>query len=178
MRNVIVTMFVSLDGVIESPEKWSMVYWNDEISKIKHEELYAADAMLLGRVTYDGFAAAWPGRPGEFADRMNTMPKYVASKTPRDLAWKNSSRLDSNIGAAVTSLKQQPGRDMLVYGGTAFVNTLLAEDLVDEYRLLVYPIVLGRGKRLFTDDSHAKLKLNASRDVGSGVVLLSYAPAR
>jgi len=159
---------------------WTMPYWNDEIAKVKLEEIFDADALLLGRVTYEGFAAAWPSMTDEegFADRMNSLPKFVASTTLKDPGWQNSSVIEGDVAAEVARLKQEPGQDLLVAGSRELVQTLAQHDLVDEYRLLVYPIVLGSGKRLFGDGTHTPLSLRETKSLGSGVVLLSYEPAR
>lgn len=178
MRKVIVSEYVSLDGVMEEPG-WTMPYWNDEIAKFKFDELFASDALLLGRVTYQGFVRAWPSMTDEegFADRMNSLPKYVASKTLEEAEW-NATLIKDNIAEEVARLKQQPGQDLLIYGSGDFVQTLMQHDLIDELRLLVYPVVLGKGKRLFKDESNKKLKLVETKAFSSGVVLLSYQPDR
>jgi dihydrofolate reductase len=176
MSKVVVTMFLSLDGVIDEPQNWSFPYWNDEIAKFKTDELLATDAHLLGRVTYEGFAAAWPSRTGEFADRMNSLPKYVVSTTLEEAEWNNSTIIKENVVTEVSRLKEQPGRIILVAGSATLVKTLMQHELVDEYRLLVYPIVLGKGKRLFQEGSGANLKLVETRPFSSGVVLLRYEP--
>lgn len=175
-RRLAATLFISLDGVVESPEKWSFPYWNDEIAKFKHEETFTSDALLLGRVTYEGFAAAWPGRkdPEGFADRFNSMPKHVASNTLKKLEWNNSHLITGDLAAAVSKLTQQPGQDIVIHGSPGLIRSLMPHDLIDEYRLLVYPIVLGRGKRLFDDTSQAGLKLAESKVFGTGVVKLVY----
>src|SRR4030095_10600309 len=144
---VAVTQFMSLDGVIESPQEWSFPYWTDETAKFKLDELLATDAHLLGRVTYEGFAAAWPDRTDEagFADRMNSLPKYVVSTTLKKAAWNNSHIIKSNVAEEIKKLKQQPGGDLLVAGSATLVHFLMEHDLVDEYRLLTYPLVLGTG---------------------------------
>jgi len=177
---IVVTEFITLDGVVEAPNEWSFPYWNDGIAKLKLDELMAADAQLLGRVTYDGFAAAWPGRTDEagFADRMNNMPKYVVSTTLEKADWNNSTIIKTDVPAQIAELKKQPGGDILVAGSATLIDTLIAHDLVDEYHLLTYPIVVGKGKRLFKDGSKTKLKLIESRSFDSGVVLLRYAPER
>jgi len=177
-RRLAATLFVSLDGVVESPEKWSFPYWNDEIGKFKLEEVLATDALLLGRVTYEGFAAAWPGRKDAegFADRFNTMPKYVASRTLKELEWNNSHLLGGDLAREVSKLKRQPGRDIVIHGSPGLIRSLLPHDLIDEYRLLVYPVVLGRGKRLFDEKSQANLRLAESMTFGTGVVKLVYRP--
>jgi len=188
MRKIFVTEFVSLDGVMEDPggaEKfvhggWTMPYWSDEIGKFKFDELRASDALLLGRVTYQGFAAAWPSRTDEegFAQRMNSLPKYVVSTTLDKAEWTNSHLIKGEISKEVFKLKQQPGQDIMVAGSNKLVQTLMQHDLVDEYRLLVYPVVLGSGKRLFGDASKVTLKPVETRMFSSGVVLLRYQPGR
>ena len=178
MRNIVVSMFVSLDGVMEDPA-WTMPYWNDQIAKFKYEELFASDALLLGRVTYEGFAAAWPSRTDEqgFAERMNSLPKYVVSTTLGHLEWQNSHLITDHVAQEIDRLKRQPGQDILVAGSGQLVQTLIRYDLIDAYRLLVYPVVLGKGQRLFEDGSMATLKLVDSAPLGSGVVALRYEPA-
>ena len=175
-RTLAATLFMTLDGVVEAPDKWSFPFWSDETGKFKSDELRATDALLLGRVTYEGFAAAWPGRKDEegFADRFNSMPKYVASKTLKKLEWNNSHLLKGDLAAEVSRLKQQPGHDIVIHGSPTLIRSLLPHDLIDEYRLLVYPIVLGRGKRLFDEASQAKLKLAESETFSKGVVKLVY----
>ena len=179
MRRVVVTEFMTLDGVMEAPEKWSFPFWNEEAAKFKSDELFASDALLLGRVTYQGFAAAWPSRTDEtgFADRMNSLPKYVVSTTLTQVGWNNSRLIPGNVAAEVSGLKQQPGRDILVFGSRTLVHALMHHALVDEYRLLVYPLVLGSGKRLFPRKSTATLTLAESKTFGTGVVALVYHPA-
>jgi len=186
MRKVFVTEFVSLDGVMEDPggaEKfvhggWTMPYWSDEIGKFKLDELFSSDALLLGRVTYQGFAAAWPSRTDEegFAQRMNSLPKYVVSTTLDKAEWNNSHLIKGNIPKEVSQLKKQPGQDIMVAGSNRLVHTLMQHDLIDEYRLLVYPVVLGSGKRLFGDVSKATLRPVETKMFSSGVVLLRYQP--
>jgi dihydrofolate reductase len=186
MRKVVVSMFLSLDGVMEDPggvEKfehggWTIPYWDDEIGKFKFEELFASDALLLGRVTYQGFAAAWPSQADEagFADRMNSLPKYVVSTTLKELEWNNSRLIKGNVAEEVSNLKQEPGQDILIAGSGELVRTLMQHDLVDEYRLLVYPVVLGSGKRLFKEGSYTTLKPVETKTFNSGVVLLTYRP--
>jgi len=175
-----VTQFMTLDGVVESPQDWSFPYWSDETAKFKWDELLATDAHLLGRVTYEGFAAAWPDRTDAqgFADRMNGLPKYVVSTTLKKAEWNNSTIIKSSVVEEVSKLKNQSGGDILVAGSMTLLQTLMEHDLVDEYRLLTYPIVLGKGKRLFTDGMAASLRLTESKPMGSGVVLLRYEPER
>ncbi len=178
MSKVAVSMYVSLDGVIEEPA-WTAPYWNDEIAKFKFDELFASRALLLGRVTYQGFAKAWPTMKdaGDFGDRMNSLPKHVASRTLEEAEW-NANLIKENVAEEVAKLKQQPGQDLLVYGSGDFVQTLMQHDLIDEYRLLVYPVVLGSGKRLFQDGSTATLRLVETQRFSTGVVALIYQPAR
>ena len=177
MSKVVLSEYVSLDGVIENPA-WSGPYWNDEISQFKFDELFASDVLLLGHVTYEGFAKAWPTMKDEvgFADRMNRMPKHVATTTLTTPEW-NAQFIKENVAEEVTKFKQQPGQNMLLYGSGNFVQTLMKHNLIDEYRLLVYPVVLGSGQRLFTDESKASLKLVETKTFSSGVVALIYHPA-
>lgn len=179
MRKVVVAEFLSLDGVMDEPA-WTVPYWNDEIAKFKYDELFASDAHLLGRVTYQGFAAAWPSRTDEqgFADRMNSLPKYVVSTTLEKVEWNNSHLIKKNVVEEISRLKQQPGQDILVAGSATLVNTLVEHDLVDEYHLLIYPVVLGQGKRLFKDGSKTTLKLVETKSFSSGVVAHIYQPDR
>ncbi len=177
MRKIVVTMFLSLDGIMENPG-WTMKYWNDEIANFKAEESSACDALLLGRVTYEGFAAAWPDSKDEGADQMNNLPKYVVTTTLDKLEWNNSRPIKDNVVAEITKLKQQEGKDILVYGSATLVQTLMQHDLVDSYRLLVYPVVLGKGKRLFQEGTTATLKLVSSQAISSGVATLVYEPVR
>lgn len=188
MRKLFVTEFVSLDGVMEDPggaEKfvhggWTMPYWSDEIGKFKLDELFSSDALLLGRVTYQGFAATWPSRTDEagFAQRMNSLLKYVVSTTLDKADWNNSHLIKNGIAKEVSKLKQRPGQDIMVAGSNTLVHTLMQHDLVDEYRLLVYPVVLGSGKRLFSDANKATLKVVETKMFRSGVILLRYQPSR
>jgi dihydrofolate reductase len=179
MRKVIVSEFMTLDGVIEAPNKWSSPYWNDDIGQFKHGELFGVDALLLGRVTYEGFAAAWPGMTDEagYADRMNSLPKHVISTTLEKAEWNNSRLIKENIAEEIARLKQEDAQDILVFGSGNLVQTLLQHKLVDQYNLLVYPIVVGEGQRLFPDGSTTALKLVETKPYSSGVVLLTYQSA-
>jgi dihydrofolate reductase len=184
---IVVTEFVSLDGVMEDPggsESFKHGGWSFEISrgdegdKFKLDEAFASDALLLGRKTYEGFAAAWPSRDGEFADKFNSMPKYVVSSTLQNPEWNNSTVLNGDLAQEVAKLKQQHDGDIVVHGSAQLVQSLLEQDLVDELRLMVYPVVLGSGKRLFGETSDKKpLKLADSKTVGDGVDILIYKPA-
>ena len=177
MRKLEVTMFMSLDGVMEEPV-WTAPYWKDEIAKFKLDELLASDALLLGRVTYQGFANAWPSRTDDigFADRMNRLPKYVVSTTLENPTWNNSTLIKENVAGEIIKLKQQRGQAIMVAGSVKLIQTLLQENLIDEYRLLIYPVILGKGRRLFPEGSKTTLKLLEAKTFHSGVVLVRYAP--
>jgi dihydrofolate reductase len=184
---IVVTEFVSLDGVMEAPgggESFRHGGWSFEINrgdegdKFKLDETLSSEALLLGRVTYEGFAAAWPSREGEFADKFNTMPKYVVSSTLDEPDWNNSTVLKGDVAEEVAKLRQEQDGDIVVHGSARLVQTLVEHDLVDEFRLMVFPVVLGSGKRLFGDTSDKKaLRLVDSRMVGDGVAILVYEPA-
>lgn len=178
-RTLAATLFMTLDGVVEAPDKWSFPFWSDETGKFKLDEVRATDALLLGRVTYEGFAAAWPGRkdPDGFADRFNSMPKYVASNTLQKLEWNNSHLIKGDLAPEVSKLKQQSGGDIVIHGSPTLIRALMPHELIDEYRLLVYPLVRGKGKRLFDAASQANLELAESRTFSKGVVKLVYRPA-
>ena len=185
MGRIVVTEFMSLDGVIEAPgggEDYKHGGWSFEISrgeegdKFKLDETMASEALLLGRRTYEGFAAAWPSRDGEFADKFNSMPKYVVSSTLKDPEWNNTTVLDGELAEEVAKLKEQQDGDIVVHGSAQLVQALLENDLVDELRLMVFPVVLGTGKRLFGETSDKKtLQLRDSKIVGDGVAILVYA---
>jgi len=185
---IIVTEFVSLDGVMEDPgggEQFKYGGWSFEFSrgeggdKFKVDETMEADAQLLGRTTYEGFAEAWPSRDGEFADRFNSMPKYVVSSTLKDPEWTNTTVLDGDVKDAVTKLKDDVDGDIVVHGSAQLAQTLLDLDLVDEIRLMVFPVVLGAGKRFFGETGDKKtLRLKDHQVVGDGVAIMTYEPAR
>ena len=189
MRKVVVSEFVTLDGVMEDPS-WTFQFSSEEQQKFKFDELAASDTLLLGRVTYEGFAAAWPnmmeqyGGPrraelGEYADMMNGYPKYVVSTTLEEpLEWNNSTLIVGDVAEEVSRLKQQPGKDILIFGSGDLANTLMRHDLIDDYRLMVFPVVLGSGQRLFRDGiDKTVLRLVETKTFGSGVVVLTYQPA-
>jgi len=187
MGRIVVTAYVSVDGVAEAPsgtEPFERVGWTDHFSRgpegdaFKVDETMASDALLLGRVTYDGFAPVWPHVEGEFGDKFNSMPKYVVSSTLRDPEWNNTTVLDGDIVEEVTKLKQQYERDIVVHGSPQLAQTLIEHDLVDELRLLVYPIIVGAGKRLFGETSETKrLRLVETRTFDDGIHLLVYGRA-
>ena len=192
MRKVIVSEFMSLDGVIEDPggagelDRGGWSFRSDrgaEGDKFKDDELAAADALLLGRITYEGFAAAWPQmeeQTGEYGARMNGYPKYVASRTLRKpLEWNNSTLIEGDLAEGVGRLKRQEGKDILIFGSGELARTLMEHDLIDEYRLMVHPVVVGKGKRLFGDVGETMdLQLVDMRQVGpDGVLILTDRPA-
>lgn len=189
MRKIIVSEFLTLDGIMEDPGGaegfehggWSFQYVNEEYFKYKLDEIFSCDALLLGRTTYQGFADAWPSRTDEngFADRMNNLPKYVVTTTLENLEWNNSQFIKGNIAEEVIQLKQQPGKDILVVGSCQLMHTLLQHDLIDELRLMIHPIVLGNGKRLFKEGLTRKgLRLVESKAFDTGVVVLTYEPVK
>jgi dihydrofolate reductase len=178
MRRLVVSEFVTLDGVMEDPggaEKskhggWSHQFWSEEAARFKFD----------GRVTYQGFAKAWPSMKDEqgFADRMNGLPKFVVSTTLAEVDWNNSRLIKGDVAEEVSKLKRQPGQDILVAGSARLVDTLMRHDLIDEFRIMVHPVVLGGGKRLFGDGTGTKaLRLLRTKKLGSGVVVLHYGPA-
>ena len=187
MGRIVVTEYISVDGVVEAPsgtESFARVGWTDaftrgpEGDKFKLDETMASDALLLGRVTYDGFAPVWPHYQGEFADKFNTMPKYVVSSTLQNPEWNNTTVLRSDIVAEVTKLKQQYERDIVVHGSPQLAQTLIEHNLVDALHLQVYPVIVGAGKRLFTETSDTKrLRLTEARTVGDGILILIYEKA-
>jgi dihydrofolate reductase len=180
MRKIVAGLFISLDGVIESPEKWHFPYFNDEMGAEVGAQMAAADAMLLGRVTYQEFAGFWPNAdPNDpFTAQMNNTPKYVVSTTLDTVEWQNSTLIKGNIAEGIAALKQQPGKNIGITGSATLVNSLIQSDLLDELRLLVHPVVVGSGKRLFKDGGDLKrLQLVESKTFGTGVVSLVYQPA-
>jgi dihydrofolate reductase len=188
MGRIIVTEFVSLDGVIEAPgggEGYKYAGWTFKINRgeegnqFKLKETFDSEALLLGRVTYEGFAAAWPSKEGEFADKFNSMPKYVVSSTLKKAEWNNSTILNGNVTEEISKLKQKLKGNIVVHGSARLVQALIANDLMDELRLMVFPVILGSGKKLFTEMSHKKsMKLINSQTVGDGVEILIYKPTQ
>jgi dihydrofolate reductase len=182
---IVVTEFISLDGVIEDPggaEGFRHGGWafdlGEDGGKFKLDETLQSQALLLGRLTYEGFASAWPSMEGEFADKFNSMPKYVVSSTLQEPEWNNSTVLKGDVVEEVSKLRQGQDGDIVVHGSAQLARTLLEHDLVDELRLMVFPVVLGAGKRLFGDTSDKKpLRLADSRTVDGGVDILIYQPA-
>jgi dihydrofolate reductase len=188
MGRIIITEFVSLDGVMEAPGggenfrhgAWTFAFNRGEGGeKFKVDETLNSEALLLGRVTYEGFAKAWPSRDGVFADKLNSMPKYVVSSTLKELTWNNARLLVGNVTEAVSKLRDEVHGNIVVHGSAQLAQTLLEHDLVDELRLMVFPVVLGTGKRLFDRTSDKKtLRLADSKVVGDGIAILIYQPAR
>lgn len=179
---LVATEYVTLDGVSEEPGHWSFPFFNEEASQFKWRELQASDALLLGRNTYEGFAAAWPKmeeQAGEFGVRMNTMPKYVVSSTLSKLDWPGSQLLKGDPIQEIRKLKDKPGKDLLLSGSMQLFNALINEDLIDIYRLMVHPIVLGKGKRLFPGPVDQRvLELVETQKFATGIVILEYRPAK
>lgn len=185
VRRIIVANYVSIDGVIEDPvgmEGSGLGNWTGPFKRgpegdaFKHEELFASEALLLGRVTYDAFAAVWPTVKDDtgFAERINSMTKFVASNTLRQAAWSNTTVLSGDAVEQVRTLKQKLGGDILVYGSASLVHALMPHGLVDAYNMMVYPTVLGRGMRLFPDGVAARLELVENKQLGDGIMLLRY----
>ena len=188
MGKIVVSQFVSLDGVIEDPGGsedhkhggWSFKFdRGDDGDKFKLDELMESEALLLGRITFEGFAAAWPEREGEFADKFNTMAKYVVSSTIDQPEWNNSTVIAEDVPGEIAKLKGQIDGNILVNGSAQLVKTLRDNDLVDEYRLMVFPVILGGGKRMFEDgEEMTSLTLSKTQPVGpDGVIVLTYVPA-
>jgi dihydrofolate reductase len=180
MRKVVVSTYVTLDGVMEDPA-WSAPYWSDEAQRFAHDQLFGSDALLLGRRTYELFAASWPTREwiereGDFAERMNGLPKFVASTSLEEpLEWQNSSLLKGDVAEEVRKLKDEAGQDILMYSSVELMHTLMQDDLIDEYRIWVHPLVLGSGGRLFKDGiDKVELKLADTTTLPNGVVVLAY----
>ena len=182
MRKVTAGLFLSLDGVMKSPEKWQLPYFNDEMGEAVGAAMAAADAMLLGRVTYQEFASYWPGVSAEeepFADYMNNTPKYVVSRTLEGpLEWNNSTLIKGNLVEEISRLKRQPGKNIGITGSATLVQSLLQDDLLDELGLMIHPVVVGSGKRIFEGWGEPKeLTLVDSKTFSTGVVYLTYRPA-
>jgi dihydrofolate reductase len=183
MRKVVASELASLDGVMEAPETWHFPYFNDEMGEAIASGMADSDAMLLGRVTYEEFAAFWPSQEGgedqEFADYMNNTPKFVVSETLQEpLEWNNSTLIKDNVAEEIAKLKQQPGKDISIVGSGTLVRSLLADGLLDELRVMLHPVVVGSGKRLFEDEGDQKaLELVDSKTFSTGVLYLTYRPA-
>jgi dihydrofolate reductase len=181
MRRIINSTYVSLDGLIEHLERWHFEYRDDATNKFDWDQLAASDALLMGRRTYEGFAEAWPSQTGEFADKINSMQKYVASTTLAQADWTNAVVIKGDLVEAVSKLKQRPGQDILMYGFGPVAHTLLQHGLLDEVRLWLHPVFVGMGgpsDLLFRGGNTSRMKLVATKTLGSGIVILSYKPAQ
>jgi dihydrofolate reductase len=182
-RRIVATDYISLDGVIEDPvgmENSGLGNWTGPYSRgpegdrFKHEELMAADCMIFGRATYEAFAGAWPNRKDEFADRINSLPKYVASSTLKKATWGETTIWNGDIVSAAKALRANGGGDALIYGSASVVHQLAPAGLIDEYRLMIYPTILGAGKRLYPNGAASKLQLAECKQLGGDIVLLRY----
>jgi len=177
MRKIVAGLYVSVDGVVEAPDAWTGPYFSPEVGQLVGSLIAEGDTLLLGRVTYQGFAAAFGGQTGGMADTMNSFPKVVVSTTLDRADWQNSTLISTNIAGEITKLKQQPGRNINVSGSGTLVDWLVRQGLRDRLDLLVFPVVVGHGKRLFGDGSQVPMSLAASEAFSSGVVHLTYHPA-
>jgi len=175
MGNVIASLFLSLDGVMEAPvhkesfprSGWSLPYWNEQIAKLKRDELVNADALLLGRITYLGYSQIWPTHSGdEYTDRINAMPKWIASKTLQHADWNGAQVLRGDLLSEVRRFKQLLRNDLVIHGSRRMIYSLMPHDVIDEYRLFVYPVLLGAGKKLFEDVRGVQLRLGESHQLG------------
>jgi len=178
VRRLKLAMYVSLDGVVENPA-WTGPFWNDQLSDLQAEYLYSSDALVLGRVTYEGFAASWPSMEeatGDFGKKMNSMPKFVTSRTLSEAEW-NATILEGDVAKAVAALKEEDGGDLLVYGSGDLVDELTRHRLIDEYRLMVHPVIVGTGKKLFQGSTETvDLQLADTVTTDTGVAVLTYTP--
>jgi len=180
MRRIVVSTFITLDGVMEAPEQWSFDFHSPDAMQSALELLLASDALLLGRTTYETFAAAWPGRedPMGFAEKMNSMPKHVVSTTLEEPTWAGTTVVSEDVPNAVRALKKQAGGDLLMYGSATLMRSLMEHDLIDEYRFLLCPVVVGEGARLFPEGTPRKaLKLAGTTPLSGGITVLRYHPA-
>ena len=181
MRKAVASLFLSLDGVMEAPENWHFPYFNDEMGAAIGEAMSSADAFLLGRRTYQEWAEYWPAQSADqnpVAEVINGLPKYVVSTTLNEVSWQNSTLLGADVASEVSKLKQQPGKDLSISGSATLVRSLIDEGLLDELRLMIHPVVLGSGRRLFEDGAaQAPLELIASQTFSTGVLNLTYRPA-
>jgi dihydrofolate reductase len=179
MRKVVASLFLSLDGVMEAPEKWNFPYFNDEMGAVIGEAISASDAFLLGRRTYEEWAAFWPNQSHDdpMAAAINTLPKFVASTTLKEVTWENSTLLNGDVSAEVSKLKRQPGKDISISGSATLVRSLLNAGVIDELRLMIHPVVLGSGRRLFENGTgQTRLELVESQAFSTGVLNLTYRP--
>lgn len=175
MRKLVESTFVTLDGDIGNPQVWGSPYWDDEHAAYATKLLFAADALLLGRATYEGFVEAWPSRDGDFADRINSLPKHVASRSLQETTW-NATTIDGDLAEAVAALKEQPGEDILKFGTGEVDRTLIPAGLLDEFHLWIFPVLVGGGQRLIEGIDTTHLKLVETTPFESGIVVNVYAP--
>jgi dihydrofolate reductase len=179
MRKLIVTEFISLDGVVGDPHLWHFPFWSDEMGAWKFNEVFAHDGLVLGRTTYEGFAEAWPSYEDDsgFADRMNAMPKYVVSTTLTDPTWNNTTVIRDNVVAALHELKEADGQDLMIAGSVTLINSLLDTGLIDEFRLMIHPVVVGNRLRLWQDrETPATFTVSAVEQLPNGVMVITYVP--
>jgi dihydrofolate reductase len=174
MRKIVSGLFISLDGVVEAPDQWHFPYFNEEMGNAVQSMMDSGDAMLLGRRTYEEFAAYWPTSTDDFADHMNGTPKYVVSNTLTSAEWQNSTLISGDVSKELAQLKEQPGGNLAMTGSGTLVRSLLREGLLDELHLLVHPIVVGNGSRLFDDGPQVPLRLTDSQTFSTGVLHLTY----
>lgn len=178
VRKIAAGLFVSLDGVVETPDRWTMPYYNEELDQEVGTQMAAADTLLVGRITYQEFAAAFAGQTGENADHMNSVQKVVVSTTLDKAEWQNSTLIKSNIAEAIATLKRQPGKNIGMSGSATLVRWLLRQGLLDELHLIVIPVLVGHGNRLFEDEGEpVALRLVDSKALSNGVLHLAYVPA-
>lgn len=179
MRKIIVTEFISIDGVVGDPHHWHFPFWSDEMGNYKMTEVQTHDGLLLGRTTYEGFAEAWPNYEDEagFADRMNSFPKYVVSTTLENPAWNNTTVISGNVVEELLKLKAADGQDIMIAGSVTLINSLLETGVIDEYRLMVHPIVVGKGLKLWSDrEASVSLDLRSVEQLPNGVTVMNYIP--
>jgi dihydrofolate reductase len=178
MRKIKLAIYVALDGVVGNPA-WTGPFWSDELAALQREYLFSSDALLLGRVTYQGFAAAWPKLTdtGDFGERMNAMPKFVASRTLKEAEW-NATIINGDLPLEVARLKQQPGQALLIYGSGDLVDELTRHRLIDEYRVMLYPVIVGSGKRFLNALPLTTLHLDESVTTSTGVSVITYTVAQ
>ncbi len=180
MRNLNAALFVSLDGVYEAPQDWHFPYFSEEMEAVVGEAISTSDALLMGRVTYEEWSAFWPSQSPDsspMAAFMNQTPKYVVSTSLEEVAWEGSTLLGGDVAKSVAELKAAPGQDITINGAGTLVRSLLKEGLIDELRLMIHPLAVGKGKRLFSDDDELSLKLIEATPFKSGVIYARYAPA-
>ena len=181
MRRVIVSTYMTMDGRVDETQDWVVPYDDDGAAKYHTDLLMNSDGLLLGRKTYELFAAIWPARSGElpYVDKLNSMAKYVASATLRDLGWENSHLIEGDVAEGVARLKQQPGQDLVMYGCHDLMHSLLEHDLIDEYRILVHPVLLGKGRSFLKNGAErVNLDLVDTTVIPGGVAILTYRPVR